>query len=482
MSVFPWFILLCVSCSQVAAQQPPASAPTGSQPPFVVGVAIPKVVCNANASQSYALYLPSSFSPTRAWPIIYAFDPGARGESAVEAIRDAAEKFGYIVAASNNSKNGSQGGSSEAMQALWLDTQKRFPIDPRRRYVAGMSGGARVASGIALSCRGCVAGVIANGAGFPNGANPGREMKFAYFATVGNNDFNYPEFVELRRKLDNGGVHYRIRIFEGEHGWAPKDTWIEALNWMDIQAMAAGILSRDQPRIQKTLTGELEKARDFQSKNDLLEAFRRYQDVVRDFKGLGDVSEAEKQLAEIQKDKRLKAAEKEEAAAVAQQARLASGLATQIQSIATGDLDATGYAELKRDIDELKQETVNSKSTNDPKAVVVRRALGQLVVQAYESAQNSMDHKDYRSALLYFDLVSAGSEKSGWAHYQRARIYAMSSDRKNMLAELRNSLAGGFHNHSALEVAEFQHYREQDEFQAIMSQWKEAEKNEPAQP
>jgi hypothetical protein len=43
---------------------------------------------------------------TRKWPIIYLFDPLARGEVAVEAVRAAAEKFGYIVVASNNSRNG----------------------------------------------------------------------------------------------------------------------------------------------------------------------------------------------------------------------------------------------------------------------------------------------------------------------------------------------------------------------------------------
>ena len=68
----------------------------------------------------------------------------------METIQTAAEKFGYIVAASNNSRNGPMGGSSQAMKAMWQDTQQRFPIAEQRRYVAGMSGGARVATSIAL--------------------------------------------------------------------------------------------------------------------------------------------------------------------------------------------------------------------------------------------------------------------------------------------------------------------------------------------
>jgi hypothetical protein len=115
-------ILLCVSLpGQV------------EKPPLAVGTVIPRLTCDANPDQTYALYLPSSFSSTRKWPIIYVFDPGARGQLAVETVRFAAEAFGYIVAASNNSHNGPLGGTTEAAQAIWRDTQSKFPVDERRR-------------------------------------------------------------------------------------------------------------------------------------------------------------------------------------------------------------------------------------------------------------------------------------------------------------------------------------------------------------
>src|SRR5262245_31514191 len=85
----------------------------------VVGGGDSKVVCSSNPWESYALYLPLNFSTNRQWPIVYVFDPLARGEAAAEVVRPAAEKFGYIVAASNNSKNGLEGGSREAAIAMW---------------------------------------------------------------------------------------------------------------------------------------------------------------------------------------------------------------------------------------------------------------------------------------------------------------------------------------------------------------------------
>src|SRR5215472_8959614 len=124
-------------------------------------------------AQSYAVYLPSHYSPDRLWPIIYAFDPFARGKTAVDVYKDAAEKYGYIVVGSNNSRNGPGAPQLAAGQALWLDTHRRFAIDKNRVYTTGLSGGARVATSFALYCSNCaVVGVIAHGAGYPVNQNP----------------------------------------------------------------------------------------------------------------------------------------------------------------------------------------------------------------------------------------------------------------------------------------------------------------------
>ena len=71
------------------------------------GETIPDVRCADDALQGYALYLPSCYTADREWPVIFAFDPGGRGLNPVERYKKAAEKYGYIVAGSNNSRNGS---------------------------------------------------------------------------------------------------------------------------------------------------------------------------------------------------------------------------------------------------------------------------------------------------------------------------------------------------------------------------------------
>ena len=188
----------------------------------------------------------------------------------------------------------------------------------------------------------------------------------------------------------------------------------------------------------------------------MLAAARQYQSLVRDFKGISDVTAAESSLAELAKNKMLKAEEKQEASALEQQARISEPFAEQMQAIASGDSDNVDLNVLKHDFADLKKRADsapnNMSKSDDLKALAVRRALGGLVIAAYESgpAQHGSS-KDYRAALAYFDLAAAGSANPAFAHYQRARAYAMLSNRKGTLAELRLALAGGFHDASALE-------------------------------
>jgi poly(3-hydroxybutyrate) depolymerase len=155
------------------------------------GEIVESVACKSDPQQSYALYLPSHYTPDKKWPMLYAFDPGARGKLPVSLFKDAAEKFGFVVVGSNNSKNGIQ--VAAVVQTLWADTHARLSIAEKRIYTTGFSGGSRVAFATALAYQGAVAGVIACSASFPGNASPAPGLAFVVFATTGTEDFNFPE-------------------------------------------------------------------------------------------------------------------------------------------------------------------------------------------------------------------------------------------------------------------------------------------------
>jgi poly(3-hydroxybutyrate) depolymerase len=168
--------------------------------------------------QSYWMFVPATYKADRAWPVLYCLDPGARGRVPVERFAAAAEKAGFLVAGSNNSSNGPMAPSQEAINLMLADTHDRFSIDDSRVYVAGLSGGARVA--LAWAQNGHIAGVIACSAGFGPGGPP-KQIPFRIFATTGWDDFNHDELYHLSRELARRNVAHRFVEFEGGHEWLP---------------------------------------------------------------------------------------------------------------------------------------------------------------------------------------------------------------------------------------------------------------------
>src|SRR5258708_21054835 len=242
------------------------------------GVVIPKVEVISDAKQSYALYLPSKYTREKRWPIVYVFDPLARGQLALEQFRQAAELYGYIVAASNNSRNGPWPPELEAANAVFRDTQERLSVDTARIYFAGFSGGARVSSQLAQLCK-CAAGVILSGAGFSFASQPTAEAKFVVFSTVGNADFNYSEVIPLQEKLEKATVAHWLQVFEGSHEWAPPSVLDEALACFRVQSMKLRGEPRDDPFLEAQLAAAQERASVTEKSGDLLAACLQYLQV-----------------------------------------------------------------------------------------------------------------------------------------------------------------------------------------------------------
>jgi len=277
---------------------------TAAAQPVQPGSVIDPVQCANDPAQSYALYLPSSYSPDRKWTVLFAFHPAARGRLMVEKYQAAAEQYGVIVAASNNSRNGPHAASATAAQAMSEDLSRRVSIDPQRVYLTGMSGGSRVALTLALAGNN-IAGVLASSAGYPD-SQPRATVPFALFGTAGTEDFNYLEMRLLDRKLTS--PHF-LAVFQGGHTLPPNDIAFEAVEWMELQAMQSGRRSRDL-KIASTI---LEKRRfRIAASTSPSETVYLLQRLVSDFNGLLDVSAEAHRLEEMSRQSDIKKALKRE--------------------------------------------------------------------------------------------------------------------------------------------------------------------------
>jgi len=251
------------------------------------GQIIDPVKCAADQSQTYALYLPSHYSAGRQWKLILAFDPRGQGRKGVEALQAAAEKYGYILAGSNNSRNGPPQISLTAAQAMWSDVGKRFSINPKRIYTAGLSGGARIAMKVAFDSDE-IAGVIASSAGFPPGHRRS-DLRFVVFGTAGTEDFNYLEMRQFDQELSSP---HRVVIFEGGHTWLPSALAVEAVEWLEFQAMKSGRAPRDETFTKNFLAAHPD------AKQDLSALNKDRQELEREAQIVGEINELQQGLAD----------------------------------------------------------------------------------------------------------------------------------------------------------------------------------------
>lgn len=401
-----------------------------------LGVLIPKVVTSANPQQSYALYLPSKYSPAQYWPIVFIFDPVARGPFALAQFQQAAELHGFIVAASNNSRNGAWAPEVEAADAMFRDLPWRFSIDRKRVYLAGFSGGARVAAQIAQLCK-CVAGVFLSGAGFPPNSPPSMDSTFAVFSAVGNSDFNYREMIPLQEKLEQFAFPRWIRVFDGPHRWAPPEVVSEGLAWFRLQSIKDQREQKDSAFLAAQFAAAQERASAFERSGAVLDAWREYRQVAATFDSLADVHRIRSRAESLGKEKSFHDATKRERDDFEEQERLAAQI-TAVFSTASGNesVQPNLVARAMTDARELRLRAQQEKKPE--RQIVLKRAVAGAFVTLMESGEDTLEKKNYLRAAQQFACASEADPESEWAVRDLALARALSGDRKGAVEALRS--------------------------------------------
>jgi len=352
-------------------------------------------------------------------------------------MKEAAERYGYILVGSNNSRNGSWKMEAEAAEAIVQDTHARLSVDDRRVYFAGFSGGARVAAQIAQVCK-CAAGVLLNGAGFHPLAFPAKDAPFVVFAAVGTYDFNYPELVSTDGELEKLGYPHFLRPFEGPHQWAPAGTMEEALAWFRLQAMEGGREGRDDSFIALQASKETDRVRALEQSGDLYAAWKEYRQAARMLAGLADDAAFRARAGALEKDKVIRDGAKREKLEFEEQAELTREISAGLFELQQHPPNrAEIHNTVEKQLVDLRSRAEHEK--REEKLRVMKRALAGLLVQAMEMGSERLNQKDTSHAKDYFELASVADPDSMWALGNLAVARAMDRDRKGTLDALRRA-------------------------------------------
>ena len=220
-----------------------------------------------SAKWTYHVYLPTAYSADRKWPVLFIMSPVGGNAGTLDRYIPGAEMNNWILAVSVQSKNGSDV-TEEPITAMVDDVCKRLPVDPKRIYSSGMSGGARMAFWLSeqMKSKG-FAGVLACGAG---GTPDKMSSKTVVFGLCGSNCFNRWDMACTFKQLKNDMS--RLRFFVGNHTWADASQITYAMAWLNacyLKAMppvsAASeekkrFIAKVQEEIQKDTESDPEKA------------------------------------------------------------------------------------------------------------------------------------------------------------------------------------------------------------------------------
>jgi hypothetical protein len=432
-------VLFFYSCSSGSSTQTTTDSSKVQADAPIYDQSLPKgkvtdsILCKNKAGGYFSLYLPTGYTIERPFPCLYFFDAHARGVMPLNAYKELAEKYGFVLIGSDMSKNGlSWTSNNEVIKTMMEDTRSRINIDPKRTYTAGFSGGSRIASSVAIF-NGGVAGVIGCAAGFPR-MEQGLRNKFDYFGMAGDYDFNLIEMVQLDEALGQNGFAHQFLSFSGKHGWASAGDFETGMLWIQVNAMKENL----QPR-NDTLINALKNDYDLRIKASLkkeewITAHELLQGMVSLLDGLTDITGNKKQLADLVAGEGYKIAISVRGQLQEQEINLQQDLAR--------DFTTQDEGWWTKKIAELGAKAHNSKTPQESK--MYQRLLNYLGLVGYMSCSHAIGTSDLANAATYLKIFKMADPENPDCSYLSADYFMKKGDTKQALIALGEATGKGY--------------------------------------
>ena len=410
---------------------------------FPKGEVIENVICKSDASQSYAMYLPKNYSTEKTFPVVYAFDAHGTGKLPVSKYKDLAERYGYVLIGSNNSKNGNAWEESESIaEKLFADAQNRLSINTQRIYLLGFSGGARVVNGITIT-NGAIEGVICCGAAAPgkNSVNP--RNNYTWMGIAGTEDFNYTEM----RKYDmvdlaGHAVKHGLITFDGKHEWCPIEVMDEAFWWLELCEMRKNMSLKNDTLIKKKISPAIKQIETCMQQNKEFEAFQLCKKTINFYDGLADLSYCFKTYKSLQTNANVDKALRQEEITWSNEEKLKQYYMSGFQS--------TDFEKWKREIGGLNQKIKNEKDKNAIQ--MYKRVLGYLSLAAYMQASGALKQNAIPAADYFCKIYVLVDPTNNEAYYLTANVAAKQGKTNEAISALNQSVKNGFEDLPRLQT------------------------------
>jgi predicted esterase len=429
------------------------------------GKLVEQIAARTDPSQTYTLYLPSTYDAAKSYPVLLILDPRGRSAVAAEIFREAAEEFGWILISSNDTRSDvtSNNPNPKAMNAIVPDALDRYASDDRRIYLAGFSGTAMLSWGYAI-WSGNIAGVIGVGGRLVEQIPPAK-FNFAHYGFAGDADFNNREMRAIEAILDKESkIPHRFETFDGEHRWLPSSLAHDALGWFELIAMKQERQSRDASLIARLYDKDLATAQALEATNGLA-ALRRYRAIARTFDGLRPIEQVPTTIERLENDRAIQRAEREELQWDAFERQYLNDVHPRAAIFIQQDKVGEGFR-----LAELKRRAKKSGAEGQTARRLLEASFTQL---GYYLPAQLFESKQYDEAAIALQAALEIHEDRWPLWYNLGAAHARRRDKRHALDALEKAIVHGFKDPKHLEEDEdYANVRGEAKYAALLAKLK----------
>jgi hypothetical protein len=271
---------------------------------------------------------------------------------------------------------------------MTADVKRRFSIDPKRMYTAGLSGGGRVAIMVAQNSAE-IAGVLASSAGYSTAFH--KSERFPLFGSAGTEDFNFKEMHAVDKLMTSP---HRVEIFEGGHTWLPSDMAMRGVEWMELQAMKNGLRVRDERLVAELFSNRMARA-DAQSSS--LASMHELKQIAADFDGLRDVAKVVESAAALERRQDVVAAMRTEQADDARELRVQGEADSLMRQLAWPEQADLALVTLKSFVASLLDIARQDKDSSD-------RRIARRVLAGLRASRRNVANEEFQALMTDIQL------------------------------------------------------------------------------
>jgi len=424
-----------------------------------------------STGETFALYLPKDHDPKNSSSVLFIFDPAGRGSKGIQPFIGGAEQYNYILICSNNSRNGPYETGLGIAERLMNHVFSHFKIDEQRIYIAGFSGGSRLAATIAILSD-MVQGVIGCGAGFSLNTNyiPSLKDSFSYAGLVGDRDMNYQEMLKAGRWLTTMKIENEIYTYEDSHNWPPAEQLLRAFGWLELQAYKKGIKERDDIVIRRAFNDEISAARSLENDGMILDAVREYERSVRNFSAFLTLDTITAKVSRLKKSNTYRQGLREIGKVARLEDTLSSRFGRRFSEEESRAKSTDHFKWWKKELKKLDETYVGSDRNFLQK--MGERLRYQLFALAIESFEGHVRNNRKEKARYCSEFLMVQGPDNPFFHFRLALGFARLGQKEESLVHLEAALINGWKDIERLhEAEEFRDLRKDPRFTHLLDKF-----------